>query len=214
MPVRTIPDAVVKRLTKYLTCLREMKKNHISWVSSRELAEALELTSSTVRQDLSYINIAGISKRGYETGPLQEELEKTLGVDRTWNAVIVGAGNLGKALALHEEFSRRGFNMKGVFDRDENKIGKRVGKMEIQGMENLPAFVGREQIDIGIVAVPAEAAQRTADLLIAARVKGLLNLSLTHLVVPKWVAVVDTRIVAGLQELVHSIKFRNTAGKG
>ncbi len=203
-----LPPLVVRRLPKYLAYVQELGDAGVEWVSSNALAEQLGLTSSTVRQDFSYFEFRGTSKRGYEVHGLCRMLEAMLGVNREWRMVVVGAGNLGKALALHEEFGRRGFLICGVFDNDPSKVGRRIGKLTIQGMRELPAAIGDLKVSIGMIAVPAPAAQQVADLLIASGVTGLLNLALTHLVVPKWVSVIDSRIVASLLELTHLVTFR------
>jgi len=204
-----IPRLVVRRLALYLDAIRRMRDDGVEWISSQELADALELTSSTVRQDLSHVDFSGISKRGYEAAGLAECLAAVLGADLEWRVVVVGAGNLGRALALHEEFRRRGFNIRAVFDSDERKTGSRVGDLVVQKTASLGAVVKRHSVDVGIIAVPAPAAQEVADALVAAGVRGLLNLSAAHVLVPDSVAVVDTRIVESLQELAH----RLVAGK-
>ena len=179
----------------------------VAWVSSSELAEQLGLTSSTVRQDFSYFDFSGISKRGYETIGLQNMLINILGVDTAWQVVVVGAGNLGHALSLHEEFPRRGFNIVGVFDADTAKHGMKIGHLSVKPMRELPTVVAKYGVNMGIVAVPAGAAQSVADLLVVSGVKGLLNMALTHIIVPPSVSVIDSRIVASLLELSHSISF-------
>jgi redox-sensing transcriptional repressor len=119
--------------------------------------------------------------------------------------VVVGAGNLGRALALHDEFQRRGFNICGIFDCDARKIGKKIGRLTIQNVRAIPTVVRNNRIDVGVIAVPAAIAQSVADILIASRIRGLLNMAQTHVVSPRHVPVVDVRIVASLQELAHSI---------
>lgn len=204
----TIPQSVLRRLTKYLEHAQVVQARGVEWMSSREIADALGATSSTVRQDLRHLDFSGTSKRGYATDGLKAALRAVLGADVVWSMIVVGAGNLGSALALHEEFVRRGFQLHGIFDADPRKIGRKFGDFRVQSMEELPAFVGKKMIDIGIIAVPAAAAQRVADLLIASRIRGLLNLTFSHIVAPRRVAVVDARIVASLQELAHAIKAR------
>ena len=200
-----IPASVIRRMTKYLTALPGLCAVGRGWVSSQDLAGTLGLTSSTVRQDLSYLDFQGVSRRGYRTDGLMKVLSDVLGSDKAWNMIVVGAGNLGRALALHEEFARRGFNIRGVFDSDAKKIGKRIGRLTVQSVCDIPGVMRSSPIDIGVVAVPAAAAQSTADILIACRVRGLLNLTQTHIVAPQRVPVVDARIVANLQELAHAI---------
>lgn len=202
-----VPQAVVQRLTKYLAHVQTVCEQQIEWVSSGELAATLGLTSSTVRQDLSYIDFSGTSKRGYETTGLRRVLRNTLGCDKTWRTVVVGAGNLGRALAQHEDFARRGFQIVGIFDNSESIIGSKVGNLTVQAVRLAPKWIGVQKVEIGIIAVPSAAAQEVGDILIASGVRGLLNLSLAHIVVPRHVSVIDSRVVASLMELTHAIKF-------
>jgi redox-sensing transcriptional repressor len=208
--VRThIPRSAVKRLTSYLTQVQRMMEKETEWVSSQELAVKLGLTSSTVRQDLSHVDFSGTSKKGYRTQLLEQALIRTLGADRTWNAVVVGAGNLGRALARHSEFMRHGFRICGVFDSDPAKIGKKVGSLSIRDWRELPKAIREGQIELGIIAVPSQAAQSVADLMIASGVRGILNLALAHVITPERVPVVDSRIVSSLLELSHAVKSRS-----
>lgn len=202
-----IPQSVRRRLTRYLTYVEGLCQDGVEWVSSRDLADGLGLTPSTVRQDISHVDFSGISKRGYAAAGLRRTLTTLLGADTTWSMVVVGAGNLGMALSRHEEFARRGFRIEGIFDNDPKKIGRKVGSLQVMALREMPAFVSDRRVDIGLLAVPAPAAQAVADLLIAAGIKGLLNLALTHVVAPRRVAVVDSRIVVSLLELTHLIKY-------
>jgi redox-sensing transcriptional repressor len=204
---KAMPLSVVRRLTKYFAVLQDLKREDTEWVSSQELADTIGLTSSTVRQDLTHINFYGKSKLGYQTAGLEKALADVLGADTEWRMVVVGAGNLGRALALHEEFGRRGFKIHGIFDDDEKKIGRKVGRLTVQSMDEMPASVRKTRIDIGIIAVPPAAAQSVADMLIISGVRGLLNMALTHIVAPRRVAVIDARVIASLQELTHAIKI-------
>jgi redox-sensing transcriptional repressor len=205
-----IPQSVRGRLAHYLTMVQEVRARGLDWVSSKELAEGLGLTSSTVRQDMSHVSFSGVSKKGYATLGLERVLTGMLGADTVWRCAVVGAGNLGAAIARHEEFARRGFSIQGIFDNDPKKIGKKVGSLVVLPLNDLPGFVVARKTDIGILAVPAAAAQQVADLLIVSGIKGLLNMALTHIVVPQRVAVMDSRIIVSLLELTHLIKFPST----
>lgn len=207
--IAKIPASVVRRFPKYLTQAQRLRQEGVAWVSSSALAEALGLTSSTVRQDLSHIDFQGISKRGYSSVGLEGALARTLGVDRDVACVLVGAGNLGRALSLHEEFGRQGFKIVGVFDNHPSVIGRKAGRFTVQGMDELAPVVQEHKVDIGIVSVPHDAAQPVAEELIRAGVRGLLNLTTAHLHVPGPVSVVDARILASLRELTYAIKSKN-----
>ncbi len=203
-----IPGSVVRRLPRYLTQAQHLRQEGVEWVSSLSLGETLGLTSSTVRQDLSHIDFQGVSKRGYSTAGLEAALARTLGVDRDISCVLVGAGNLGRALTLHDEFGRQGFKIVGVFDSAPVVVGKKVGRFTVQGMTDLAGVVREQKVEIGIISVPHEAAQPVADQLITAGVRGLLNLTTAHLLVPAEASVVDARVLASLRELAYGVKRR------
>ena len=204
------PGPTVRRLTMYLAHMRELRRKGVRWAQSGEIADALCLTSSTVRQDLTHVDFSGIGRRGYDTERLEAALGKELGADRTAHVVIVGAGNLGRALALHGECEREGFVIRAVFDSSPKVIGRKIGMFEVRPMEELASTVRREKIQIGIIAVPGPDAQEAANALVAAEVQGLLNLTSTHICVPEAVAVVEARIIPSLRELLHLMKTRQT----
>lgn len=214
---KPIPVSVVRRLPKYLTHAQQLRVQGVEWVSSATLGEALGLTPSTVRQDLSHVDFQGVSKRGYSIPGLESVLARTLGVDRDIVCVLVGVGNLGRALALHGEFARQGFKIEGVFDTHPAVVGKKVGRLLVTSMADLEPKVRELKAEIGIVAVPHEAAQGVADALVKAGVRGILNLTTAHLLLPVDVAVVDARVLSSLRELAYSVKFvasESTRGSG
>jgi len=201
----SLPSSVVKRLTRYLTLAQNLSEQEEEWVSSKVMADHLGLTSSTVRQDLSHLDFSGISKKGYEVERLKQVLTEVLGADKEWKCVVVGAGNLGTAIAHHGVLGRRGFVICGLFDTDAKRVGAQEGPIKVMHVSELPSFAKKEKVEIGILAVPAAAAQVAADDLINAGVKGLLNLSVTHINVPAGVSVVGSRMVSNLLELTHAI---------
>ena len=200
-----LPQSVVDRLTRYLAHMQLLCDMGVKWVSSQEMAETFDLTSSTVRQDLSHIDFSGTSRRGYETALLEQSLARELGADISWNVVIVGAGNLGRAFALLEDFPRHGFTVCGIFDNVTGKTGTHIGNLKVQSMRMLSRVVRARNVAIGIITVPAPAAQSVADALVKAGVRGLLNLALTHVTAPKRVPIVDSRVVASMQKLSHAL---------
>lgn len=205
-PERGIPGVVVSRLTRYLTCLQGFRRKGAGWVSSQDVADALGVTSATVRRDLARLNVSGVTNRGYEAGRLYRGLVEFLGADKTWRVVVVGAGNLGKALALHGNLSRLGFRVCGIFDTDGRKTGKHVGKLMVQSLDDLPRVIRRGRVEIGVIAVPAAAAQPVADVMIVSGIRGIFNLSFAHVIAPRGVKVIEARLVAGMLELGHAIK--------
>jgi redox-sensing transcriptional repressor len=208
--ISTIPAPVIRRLPRYLTHIRELRKDNHVWVSSYEIAKALGLTMSTVRQDFSHLDIRGISKRGYEIIRLERVLGETLGADSRHQTIIIGAGLMGRALAMHEDFEESGFETQAIFDVSPRKIGKSVGRLKILSMEELETVLSESQIDIGIIAVPASAAQEVADRLAAAEIPGILNLAHTHLQVPRNVILMEARILARMQEIAFAIRRQSS----
>jgi len=209
----SVPIPVVRRLSHYLQYVRMQMESGREWVSSLELAEALEVTSSTVRQDLSWLDISGTAKRGYRTDELECAILTLVGRDKVSDVVIVGAGNLGRALAVHEEFPRQGFRVRGLFDRDPKVVGTKVGKLVVRHVSELLDFVRRKEIEIGVIAVPPKAAQSVADKLVEAGVSGLLNMSCTHVRTADDVTVVDARMFSSLSLLSYAIKARKGSGQ-
>lgn len=200
------PHPVIQRLPKYLTHVHELVKESVEWVSSGNLAAALGLTSSTVRQDLSHLDLTGVSKRGYSTERLETVLRRELGTDRMQRIVIVGAGHLGSALSLHGALKENGFETSGIFDARNDIVGNKVGRFKVRPMSALPSVVRNRGVELGIIAVPADGAQKVADQLVQAGVKGLLNLAYVHIRVPRKVTLVDARILASLQELSYATR--------
>ena len=185
--------------------MQNLSENNEEWVSSQMVADHLGLTSSTVRQDLSHLDFSGISKKGYEVERLKRVLNEVLGADKQWKCIVIGAGNLGTAIANHGVLEKRGFVICGLFDTDAKRIGAREGALEVMHVSEMSAFVKKEKIEIGILAVPAAAAQAAADMAVSAGVKGLLNLSVTHINLPAGVSVVGSRMVSNLLELTYAI---------
>lgn len=204
-----IPNPVIRRLPKYLVHVQELRDEGVEWASSQDIADALGLTSSTVRQDLSHMDLKGISKKGYEIIQLEAVLRQILGADVMHRMVIVGAGNLGRALAAHGDFGRRGFEICGLFDQDQKILGTKVGELEVKPMSELSRESERKRIAIGVIAVPTAAAQTVADQLVAAKVPAILNLAYKHIQVPEGVTVVDARLMESLQELAYVLGQRD-----
>jgi redox-sensing transcriptional repressor len=209
----TIPVPVVRRFTKYLSHVQGLRKDGARWVSSSELADALGLTSSTVRQDLSHLDISGISRRGYDTDAFEEVLHRELDGGKTWSTVIVGAGNMGRALASHQEFEEHGFKVQALFDRDESIVGRQMGGVSVKPIVGLSDFVRENRVDLGIIAVPSSSAQEVADQLVAAGLKGILNLARSHVKVPEDVVVLNTRLLEYLQELACLVQMKHRTFK-
>ncbi|MDH4143886.1 MAG: redox-sensing transcriptional repressor Rex [Acidimicrobiia bacterium] len=174
-PLRRIPDATVARLPEYLRVLGELAENQVRTVSSRELADLAGVNAAKVRKDLSFLGSYGTRGVGYEVGHLLFEMRRALGLTDRMPVIVVGAGNLGSALAKNEGFGERGFPVVAIVDNDPEKIGVRVGKLEVRPEEELAELVEHHAARIGIIAVPPAAAQGVAELLVEAGVASILN---------------------------------------
>ena len=184
MRERAIPEATVARLPLYLRSLVDMTERGMQTISSEGLAEAAGVNSAKVRKDLSYLGSYGTRGVGYDVEYLIYQISRELGLTQDWNCVIVGVGNLGRALANYRGFSERGFRVSALVDIDETKIGEPVDSMVVEDFADLERIVKEREISIGIVATTASAAQDAADRLVSAGVKSTLNFAPTALQVP------------------------------
>ena len=172
---RRIPEATVARLPEYLRLLTESRDSGISNLSSEELADMAGVNAAKVRKDLSYLGTYGVRGVGYDVEYLIYQVRRELGLDHDWPVVIVGAGNLGQALAGYGGFSERGFPVAGIVDIDSRKIGMEIGGVTVRNLVELATMVRRGNVSIGVVATPPAAAQDAADRLVAAGVTSILN---------------------------------------
>src|SRR6478672_7595070 len=169
--VRRIPEATVVRLPLYYRALLETADQEIGTVSSERLAELAGVNAAKVRKDLSYLGSYGTRGVGYEVEYLLHEISRELGLTEDWPVVIVGVGNLGAALANYRGFGARGFRVTALVDADADKVGRRIGDLLVEHLDDLDRIVEERAIAIGIVATPAPAAQEVADRLIDAGVR-------------------------------------------
>lgn len=171
---RAIPAATVQRLPLYLQCLDGLAAG-TSLISSEDLAAEAGVNSAKVRKDLSHLGSHGTRGVGYDVEHLRFQIQTELGLTKDRAVVIVGLGNLGRALANYDGFTERGFSIVGLFDADPRKIGDTVDDIEVEPMEALPAAVGERGAEIGIITTPARAAQEVASALADAGVRSILN---------------------------------------
>jgi redox-sensing transcriptional repressor len=174
-PRQQIPKATVTRLAFYLRELQQMQRSGFANIQSRAIAERLGLNDSQVRRDISCLGTVGQRGVGYRVADLIHSIQSILGTDRTWNVILVGVGNLGRALSGYRGFQEQGFDLLGAFDTDAEKIGKPLGQLQIQSLDQLEAFAKLHPIDLAILAVPAVAAQRVVLAIEAAGIPGILN---------------------------------------
>ncbi len=170
-----VPAVTVPRLALYLRKLRELRSRGVERVSSKGLAEMIDLNAAQIRKDFSYFGEFGTRGVGYEVTRLVDEIAHCLGVDRAWSVIIVGAGLMGTALARYRGFSEQGFRLVGMFDSSAAVIGASYGTGRVRSVGDLEEFCATETVDIAMVTVPAAEAQATIDRLAAARVRAILN---------------------------------------
>jgi len=182
--VRPIPEATVARLPVYLRVLGELAAQQIQTVSSERLADAAGVNPPKVRKDLSYLGSYGTRGVGYDVEYLIYQISRELGLTQDWPVALVGMGNLGQALAGYKGFPERGFRIAAAFDKDEARIGEKVGDLVIEHVDDLERSLKEKGIAIAIIATPAAAAQETAERLVAAGVRSILNFAPTVLTVP------------------------------
>ena len=200
---KKVPEGTISRLFIYLREVAELAKLNIKTVSSAELGERANLSDAQVRKDLGYFGQFGVSGSGYDTAELKKALEKILGKDRTWNVAVVGAGQLGSALISYTGFRDHGLDLVAVFDTDARKIGKNLGGIIVQSVEDLAVAAKSQKIAIGIIAVPAESAQEVADKMVAAGIECVLNFAPVGLNVPEKVKVKNVDLSHELETLSY-----------
>lgn len=211
-----VPAPAVRRLSLYLRELEGFLKQDRQTTSSKELGETLGYTDAQVRKDLAYFGQFGHPGIGYGVDALIAHIRHILGTDRTWNALVVGAGNLGQALATYRGFGKKGFRVVAIFDNDPAKIGRRIGAgpgIEILPVHRLAEIIARQNVHMGIITVPAEAGQQVADALVAGGIKGILNFAPVSLIVPDHMPVASVALAVHLEQLAFRIKARTMSGE-
>jgi redox-sensing transcriptional repressor len=208
-----IPNPAVRRLSLYLRQLEAFKRTDRRTISSKQLGESLGLTDAQVRKDLAYFGQFGHPGIGYRVDDLIAQVRHILGTDKTWNVLLVGAGNLGRALMAYRGFNIKGFNLVAVFDNDPNKTGKKTGNFTVQPLTELEDTIRKNAIKLAIMTVPAEVAQDVADKLVASGIRGLLNFAPVSLQLPPDVALNAVDLAVSLEQLSFQANFQ-TVGPG
>lgn len=202
MRYHKIPDETVRRLPIYLRGILNLSEQGHKSISSKRLAEYLGVTPWQIRKDFSYFGDFGTPGVGYDTENLARQISKILKLDPGHNAALIGVGNLGSALLAYDGFAKYGFNIKAAFDKDPQKIGKKKNNVTIENISKISSLKKRN-MDLGIIATPADAAQEIADALVKAGVRGILNFSPLRVTVPKKVKVISIDIAMDLARLPY-----------
>jgi redox-sensing transcriptional repressor len=207
---RRIPEATVARLPLYLRSLLELAAERTPSVSSDRLAELAGVNAAKVRKDLSYLGTYGTRGVGYDVELLLHQINRELGLTQQWPVLIVGAGNLGQALANYGGFDERGYPVVGIVDVDPDKVGRTIANVVVRPVEDLPGLV-TGPTTIGVIATSAAGAQAAADVLVAAGVRSILNFAPVVLTVPPSVSVRKVDLALELQVLSF-YQFRSIGG--
>ena len=198
-----VPEIVVGRLPVYLRALATMLSAGKQYTSSNELAQLLGISSAQIRKDFSHFGEFGKQGTGYSVIGLYDELRQILHLDQDWPLIVVGAGNIGSAVASYTGFSHRGFRVVGLFDNDPTKIGAQIGGFTVQSNNEIPQFVADNHARHAMITVPAQYAQQVADILVASGIKAILNYAPINLNVPNSVHVEYIDPVLHLQKMTY-----------
>lgn len=202
---KKISEKVINRLTLYHCILQDFIDKKIEYISSKQIATLLRIDDSQVRKDINLLNNSGKSRVGYIVKELKKSIETTLGFAKTKNAYIIGAGNLGMALAKYDNFTSYGLNIINLFDNDDSKIGKSVNNKAIINIKELPRHTKENDVDIAILTVPGKFAQSTAEYLVSANIKYIWNFTPTVLDVPEDVQVWNENLMGNFLQFTYNI---------
>lgn len=202
---KKISEKVINRLTLYHCILQDFIDKKIEYISSKQIATLLRIDDSQVRKDINILNNSGKSRVGYIVKELKKSIETTLGFAKTKNAYIIGAGNLGMALAKYDNFTSYGLNIINLFDNDESKIGKSVNNKDIINIKELPRHTKENDVDIAILTVPGRFAQATAEFLVKSNIKYIWNFTPVVLDVPENVQVWNENLMGNFLQFTYNI---------
>lgn len=207
--MKKVSDSTVGRLSLYLRLLVDLEEAGTQTLSSEELAQKAGTSAAQVRKDLSFFGTFGKRGLGYSVAELIATLRSILGLERRWSVAVVGAGKIGAALLGYEDFKRQGFHIECVFDNDIAKIGQRWNGLVVQPDDAMEDLLLHRQIEIAIVAVPADAAQAVVDRLVKAGVRALLNFAPVKLRVPRDIALKNVNMAVELEGLSYALSNGN-----
>jgi redox-sensing transcriptional repressor len=203
---KEISQAVISRLPRYFRYLGELRDEGVERISSQDLSELMKVTASQIRQDLNNFGGFGQQGYGYNVEYLYTEIRKILGLDEEHEVVIIGAGNLGQAVANYQDFARRGFSIKAVFDIKPELIGKELGSAKVYSMNDLKEYVEKNRPDIVALALPKSQAVQVANDVVSWGVKAIWNFAPTELRLPKDVVVENVHLTESLMRLSYNLR--------
>ena len=202
---KNISEKVINRLTLYHCILRDYISANKEYISSKQIATLLHIDDSQVRKDINLLNNSGKSRVGYIVKELKKSIETTLGFAKTKKAYIIGAGNLGMALAKYDNFTSYGLTIIGLFDNDINKIGINFNDKEVHDIKDLPSFTKENGVEIAILTVPGQFAQQTAEFIVKSNIKYIWNFTPTVLDVPTDVQVWNENLMGNFLQFTYNI---------
>ena len=205
MQDKNISQVVISRLPRYFRYLGDLKDEGFERISSGELSKRINVTASQIRQEFNHFGGFGQQGYGYNVNYLYEEIGKILGLDKRHNLIIIGAGNLGQALANYMNFEKRGFFVKGIFDNKESLIGSKVRDMTVMDTSEIPSFIKKNNIDIAVLTLPKQGATEIAKTLIDGNIQGIWNFAHVDLDVPDSVYVENVHLSDSLMKLSFKI---------
>lgn len=205
MEEKIISQAVIARLPRYLRYLGELKDSNVERISSMELSDLMNVTASQIRQDFNHFGGFGQQGYGYNVNYLYEEIGKILGLDKRHNLIIIGAGNLGQALANYMNFEKRGFFVKGIFDCKESLMDTDVRGMKVMHTDKIAEFVKENNIDIAVLTLPKQGATEIAKILVDCNISGIWNFAHVDLDVPDSINVENVHLSDSLMKLSFKI---------
>lgn len=200
-----ISQAVIARLPRYLRYLGDLRESGVERISSQELSKMMNVTASQIRQDFNNFGGFGQQGYGYNVEHLYTEISKLLGLSQEHHLIIVGAGNLGQAIANYMNFEKRGFIFKGIFDKNPDLCGKKIRDMEVMPMEKLEGFIKEHAIDIAVMTIPKTGAVEVADILVKNGIKAIWNFAHVDLELPKDVQVENVHLSDSLMKLSYKL---------
>lgn len=210
---KKVSESVINRLPRYYRYLNELDSGKVDRISSRELSRRMHVTASQIRQDLNCFGGFGQQGYGYNVRFLKESIEKILGLDRGYRAILVGAGNMGKTFAINTKFESRGFKLIGIFDTDPKKFGTMIGIHRVLPYSRIREFISENKPQMAILAIPKTAMHEVANQLISYGIKAFMNFSYTELSTPDDIAVENVHLGDSLMRLSYKLTEKQNSEK-
>lgn len=200
---KDISMAVIKRLPKYHRYLGELLKNEVDRISSKELSKKIGFTASQIRQDFNCFGDFGQQGYGYNVKELDKQISTILGLTREYSTIIVGAGNIGQAIANYTKFDRLGFSLKAIFDINPKLVGLKIRDIEIKDIDGLEDYLKKNLTDVGVICVPSKAAQNVADIFIRNGIRSIWNFAPIDLKAPEKIHIENVHLSESLLTLSY-----------